>query len=224
LSSHSDTLAVIVKKRETNVMALFTEDRLRNRARNQIIKGGFDSRYESYETKARNIITGYLNEQKSVTSNDKIYDVFLSHSSDDAEIVAGLKLEIEDLGYTVYIDWIEDPQLDRTNVTKETALVLKERMKKCKSLIYAFSENASNSKWMPWELGYFDALKGTVAVLPISKTNKSSYKGSEYLGIYYYIEINNVLNTNNPTIWVHETATKYMIFLGWINGSKPTQR
>ena len=30
-----------------------------------------------------------------------------------------------------------------------------ERMNQCRSLIYAFSENAAKSKWMPWELGYF---------------------------------------------------------------------
>ena len=154
-------------------MALFTEERLRNRARNLINKGGYGSIYDSYETRAKSVLSKSLNEQRTFSAQSKIYDIFLSHSSSDAEIVAGLKLEIEDLGYSVYVDWIEDPLLNRANVTKETALVLQERMKKCKSLIYAFSENASSSKWMPWELGYFDALKGTVAVLPISKTSKS---------------------------------------------------
>lgn len=70
-------------------------------------------------------------------------------------LIAGLKLILEDLGYSVYVDW-NDNQLDPNNVTPETAKMLRERMKQCKSLIYAFSENASSSKWMPWELGYFD--------------------------------------------------------------------
>ena len=128
------------------------------------------------------------------------------------------------MGFSVYVDWIEDPLLDRKHVTKETAVVLQERMKNSKSLIYAFSENASNSKWMPWELGYFDALKGTVAVLPISNTNKSSFVGSEYLGIYYYIQIDTIKDTNNTALWVHESQSKYTIYSKWLTGAKPTQR
>ncbi|MDD4673980.1 MAG: TIR domain-containing protein [Bacteroidales bacterium] len=205
-------------------MALFTEERLRNRARNLINKGGYGSIYDSYETRAKSVLSKSLNEQRTFSAQSKIYDIFLSHSSSDAEIVAGLKLEIEDLGYSVYVDWIEDPLLSRANVTKETALVLQERMKKCKSLIYAFSENASSSKWMPWELGYFDALKGTVAVLPISKTSKSSFIGSEYLGIYYYIQIEKTSGTNELALWIHETSSKYVIFNSWLGGSKPFQR
>lgn len=201
-------------------MALFTEERLRDRFRNQFNKVG----YENYDSKAKNILNESVNQQKLFSAQSKIYDIFLSHSSNDAEIVAGLKLELEDLGHSVYVDWIEDPLMNRTSVTKETALILQDRMKNCKSLIYAFSENASNSKWMPWELGYFDALKGTVAVLPISKTNKSSYVGSEYLGIYNYIQIDKTESSNIGALWVHETQSKYIIFNSWLNGINPIQR
>ena len=205
-------------------MALFTEERLRTRARNQINKGGYGTIYDSYETKVKNILSKSLNEQRIFSDKPKYYDIFLSHSSGDAEIVAGLKFEIEDLGYSVYIDWIEDPLMNRSNVTKETALVLQERMKNCKSLIYAFSENSSTSKWMPRELGYFDALKGTVAILPISRNSKSSFQGTEYLGIYYYVQIDTISGTNESALWVYETSTKYIIFNKWITGSKPIQR
>jgi len=205
-------------------MALFTEDRLRNRVRNQLSKGGYGSIYDSYQSRAKEILNESRREQKFFSSHSKTYDIFLSHSSSDSEIVAGLKLEIEDLGYSVYVDWIEDPLLNRSNVTKETALVLQERMKNCKSLIYAFSENASDSKWMPWELGYFDALKGTVAVLPISQTSKHSFKGTEYLGIYYYVQIDSIKDKNEIALWIYETQTKYTIFNSWLNGAKPTQR
>lgn len=205
-------------------MGLFTEGRLRARVENQLRKGYSGSVYDSFELKAKTILNESLNQQRTFSSTSKTYDIFLSHSSSDAALVTGLKLELEDLGYSVYVDWIEDPKLSRANVTKDTALVLQARMKQCKALLYAFSENAVNSKWMPWELGYFDGIKGTVAVLPISRTSKSSFQGSEYLGIYYYIQIDTVSGTNNTALWVYETATKYINFDSWITGYQPIQR
>lgn len=205
-------------------MGLFTEDRLRARVENQIRKGYSGSIHDSFNTKARMILNESLNQQSTFSSPTKTYDIFLSHSSSDAALVAGLKLELEDLGYSIYVDWIEDPKLNRADVTKNTALVLKARMKQCKALLYAFSENATNSKWMPWELGYFDGIKGTVAVLPISRTSKSNFQGSEYLDIYFYIQIDLVDKTNGLALWVHETSTKYALFDKWITGTQPTQR
>lgn len=205
-------------------MGLFTEERLRARVENQLTKGYSGSIYDSFELKAKTILNESLDQQRKFSTTTKTYDIFLSHSSTDATLVTGLKLELEDLGYSVYVDWIEDPNLSRANVTKDTALVLQARMKQCKALIYAFSENAASSKWMPWELGYFDGIKGTVAVLPISKTNRSSFKGSEYLGIYYYIEIATIQNTNQNALWVCETATKYVSYENWLNGNQPYER
>ncbi len=47
--------------------------------------------------------------------------LFLSHSTSDAEIILGVKGVLEDYGKTVYVDWLEDPQLDRRNVTAASA-------------------------------------------------------------------------------------------------------
>ena len=125
-----------------------------------------------------------LREEKrsSLTSR---YDVFLSHSYDDAEVILGVKKIMEGLGLTVYVDWIDDPKLDRSRVNKETAAVLRVRMKACSSLVYAHSPNATDSKWMPWELGYFDGYKeSSVWILPLVKDYDSEFKTQEYLGLY----------------------------------------
>ena len=160
-----------------------------------------------------------LNEGR-ISDSTKQYDIFLSHSSKDDKLIAGLKLMLEDLGYTVYVDW-NDSALDPNNVTPETAKILRERMAQFRSLIYAFSENASNSKWMPWELGYFDALKNSrVAVLPISQTAKNAYKGSEFVGVYYVVQIDRIRNTTKDAIWVYNNDD-YVIYDSWLRGVNP---
>lgn len=148
------------------------------------------------------------------------YDIFMSHSYLDAEEVLGLKQLIEDFGYSVYVDWIEDKQLDRAKVDKNTADTLRNRMCCCRSLFFATSKNSSNSKWMPWELGYFDARRGKVAILPIAETKSNSdrFIGQEYLGLYPYVAGGGV------DLWIHESETKFVKYKDWVrlpNGLQP---
>ena len=130
-----------------------------------------------------------LSEQERAFDAAERYDIFLSHSFDDAEIIYGVKKMIEALNLTVYVDWIEDAQLDRTKVTAKTAAVLRKRMKTCSSLVYAHSANSSSSAWMPWELGYFDGIRPhQVWILPLVSDYDSEFKDQEYLGLYPPVE------------------------------------
>lgn len=130
-----------------------------------------------------------LTEQARAFDAAAHYDIFLSHSFDDAEVIYGVKKMIEALNLSVYVDWIEDAGLDRSKVTVKTAAVLRERMNACSSLVYAHSANSPNSVWMPWELGYFDALKPQqVWILPLVSDYDSEFKHQEYLGLYPPVE------------------------------------
>jgi hypothetical protein len=117
------------------------------------------------------------------------YDVFLSHSLKDALLILGLKRLLESDGLRVYVDWVDDPHLDRTNVNAATAARLRDRMRACSSLVYATSANSSASRWMPWELGFFDGYRGAdrVAICPI-QDGGSAPNGEEYLGLYKTLE------------------------------------
>lgn len=204
-------------------MALFTEQQILSRVRAQSVTG-LGSVNES--VKANVLLSEARTFQNSTQGVRKNYDIFLSHSTDDAPKVAGLKLLLEDLGFSVYVDWIEDPQMNRSNVTKATAAMLKARMHSCKSLFYAFSENSSGSKWMPWELGYFDGVKQKAAVLPIksSAQNTNEFQGTEYLGLYHYITVEDD-TTGKRRLWVRESGTKYVVYEAWLNSNQqPTQR
>ena len=116
---------------------------------------------------------------KSATGS---FDVFLSHSYLDAVAVLGLKRLLEDEGLTVYVDWIEDKDLDRSRVSASTAARLRNRARSCTSLVYATSRNASKSRWMPWELGYFDGVHGPerVSICPIENGASGASIGEEY--------------------------------------------
>ena len=126
-----------------------------------------------------------LREDARGFSTEKKYDIFLSHSYDDGEMILGVKRVIEDLGLTVYVDWLEDAKLDRSKITVATAAILRARMRVCTSLIYVHSSNSPDSVWMPWELGYFDGFKPSqVWILPLVSESDAEFRGQEYLGLY----------------------------------------
>lgn len=205
---------------------LLTEQQIQERLRSEGPKRGFGSFLGDFQkgAMASAIFQESDNFQKSVSGKLKTYDIFLSHSTKDKELVVGTKLILEDLGYSVYVDWIEDPQMNRGTVTKETAEALQKRMQNCKSLFYAFSTNSGSSKWMPWECGYFDGIKdGKVAVLPISKNNDTSFKGTEYLGLYYYITIQES-RAGLDRVYVRESDDVYTVYEDWMLGTKPYKR
>ena len=130
-----------------------------------------------------------LTEDARRTTVRDSYDVFLSHSYKDAEVILGVRKLIENLGLTVYVDWIDDPGLDRGRVTSATAKILRERMRQSSSLVYAHSANAEDSAWMPWELGYFDGFKPMhIWILPLVAERDSEFTGREYLGLYPSVE------------------------------------
>ncbi|WP_297946636.1 TIR domain-containing protein [uncultured Fibrobacter sp.] len=158
--------------------------------------------------------------------DSKKYDIFLSHSYKDRVAVAGLvKYLKKQYGYEIYVDWIEDNTLDRSRVTKETANVIKTRMKNCKCLFYVTSENAPSSKWMPWELGLMDGLKDRVAVCPLTREvyESDAYRGQEYLGIYPYISETKTDKGQNA-LWVNNDERHYIIFEEWLKGCNPYLR
>ena len=126
-------------------MALFTESSVRQRAQAEVRRTGFVKKAEQLIVEASATYTA-----------TKTYDIFLSHSIRDAELILGMKGILEDLRYSVYVDSIEDPQLDRTKVTPATADKLRQRMNSSNSLFYVTTANSDASRWMPCECGYFD--------------------------------------------------------------------
>lgn len=159
---------------------------------------------------------------RALKSTDR-YDIFLSHRYLDAVEILALKTFIESFGFSVFVDWIANPELDRGQVTRETAGLLRDAMKRCASLLYAISGSSSDSKWMPWELGYSDAFHGRIAVVPITDYESTSegYAGQEYLALYPFVSLR-PNQIGQRLLWVQESSQTYVTLKEWLQGSKPS--
>lgn len=187
-------------------MALFTESNVRARAQQEMYRST-----NLYKTNKQ-----VLKESVAAFNKNLTYDIFLSHSSKDSELILGVKVTLEDLGYRVYVDWVDDAQLDRSNVNEATAQLLRERMTASKSLFYVTTDNAVTSKWMPWECGFFDGYKGKVAILPVSKYSFSTeYNGQEYLGLYPYC-VKDLNKAGVEKLWIQKDKIYYLLYEDWL--------
>jgi hypothetical protein len=99
-------------------------------------------------------------------------------------------------------------------VTRDTADGLRTKMRACRSLVYADTSAATESKWMPWELGYVDGFRQRVAVFPVAKgsSTSTSYEGQEYLGLYPWIRESSTVGRLSVV-----DRTTFLDFLrGWV--------
>lgn len=190
-------------------MSLLTTAAVRGRARKGI---------PAYFS-AASVLQEHVKKQASVQA----HDIFLSHAFEDKELILGVALTLEDLGYSVYLDWRDDPNLDRKNVNQNTAATLRSRIKLSKCLFFSTTENYSGSKWMPWELGYKDGHNSRAAILPIKEYETTSFSGQEYLGIYPYV-VQQIDNSNKQRLWVHRSPSCYVVFDAWLDGKDPYDR
>jgi len=92
-------------------------------------------------------------------------------------------------GYTVFCDWIDDPEADRSRVTPANAAFVRATMGASDTLLFLDTQGAVQSLWMCWELGWFDGGRGPVAVLPVLSEGERYYRGREFLGLYPYIDL-----------------------------------
>ncbi len=191
-------------------MSLFTENELRRRA-----------------TRATTLAksAGILLEEKAASAKSTgQFDIFLSHTFSDRELILGAWLALEDLGHVVYVDWIHDKHLSREHVSNATAQTLRARLSSSKCVFYATTSQSSQSKWMPWELGFKDGQNQRCAILPVVKGLQTSFDGLEYLGIYPYVSQDRAEGEREEQLWINSSPTCYVSFKNWLKGRNPTER
>ena len=153
-------------------------------------------------------------------SNQDVFDIFLSHSSSEPEeLLLGIKALLEDIGLKVYVDKYSDPQLSPSNVTTQTAEILRTRMRQSQTLLYVYSQHSTKSRWMPWELGFFDGYKGRVGIVPVTRNQEEVFKGEEYLNLYPYVDR---MSTKGgiDKLWINRTRDEYAPLYEWTKASE----
>lgn len=146
-------------------------------------------------------------------------NLFLSHSSDDHELVPGVIRILEGHGGQVYVDE-RDPELPQDDFTA-TANRLRTAIQSCGKFVLFVTPKTKDSSWIPWELGLGDGENGqnNVALFPSAeKWTEQSWAEQEYLGLYQRIIWGN-FQGQEPEWLVLNHATNTALPLGkWIRG------
>lgn len=151
------------------------------------------------------------------------FDVFLTHSAEPEELLLGVKGLLEDQGLRVYVDNYGDP-VSPVSITLSMAGILRDRMRHANALLYVHSRHSRRLRWMPWELGFFDGLKGAVGYIPVTYQQEETFKAEEYLNLYPYVDVTGPSNTDQRQFWIRNSADVYAALAGWVRGIETLQR
>ncbi len=110
---------------------------------------------------------------------------FLCHSHKDETLAKGLVVLFQEAGVTLYVDWMDHTMPETPN--KETAEKIQSRIQSADIFLFLATENSKSSRWCPWEIGYADASKRPIYVVPTSDGH-TTY-GNEYLELYPKIDV-----------------------------------
>ena len=145
--------------------------------------------YERGISVANDSVASVQAESTSTKSASAQTTIFLSHSSKDRELVKPAVAFLRSHGVRIYVDWMDEGMPDV--VSGETAKRIKEKIREQKKFMVMVTENSKDSRWVPWELGFADPVKGIehIAILPIS--DNGSFAHNEYMRIYPKIELVN---------------------------------
>lgn len=129
------------------------------------------------------------------------FDVFISHSSTNEEMLIPLFRKLNKAGMVAYIDWVNDRErLPRETCCAETAAVLGERIRQSRLFLFVVSDESLQSTWCAWELGFAAAVGIPIYLYAVQE---ASIPLPEFLRAYPIIDLSDeVLNVNRTGICI----------------------
>jgi MTH538 TIR-like domain (DUF1863). len=121
------------------------------------------------------------------------YDVFISHSTKDKELVKKIRQLLEEkYNLSAYIDWEEDAGTKRDDVADK----VKAAMDISKSFMFVKTSNSDESQWTAWETGRYDAKnhdKIGVLLVEDDSFREADWKHREFLKDYIILEVEDIV-------------------------------
>jgi hypothetical protein len=184
-------------------MAIITESEFRNIA--------------SQNSGARGL-KGFVNESRTFSKTTSTTSIFLSHSHKDKNKVEQAKIFFENLGISIYVDWMDSTMPENTSGV--TATRIKSKIQENEKFVLLATNLAVNSKWCNWEVGIGDIYKlskDNIAILGLADNNRH-WNGNEYLQIYPSIEYENGYGKTNGGNYIPKGY--YVLYPTNSNGSR----
>lgn len=111
----------------------------------------------------------------------KRYDMFVSHSSMDREIIRKLISYENDQGIFAFCDWMNDSDyLKRTLLCEATLHVIEYRLDKSDTLIFVRTPSSIQSVWCKYEINYFYKLGKPMYVIDGDAISQGFFEISEF--------------------------------------------
>jgi len=151
--------------------------------------------------------------------------VFLSHSSDDHDLLPGVIRVLEGHGARVYVD-DKDPLLPKPDFT-ETANRLRSAVRACERFVLFVTPRTKGSTWIPWEMGLGDGRHGEarVALFP-SAENQYVHQCAEeeFLGLYKRIIWGNFTDKKPEWLVLNHRTNTALPLRQWLTESRKSRR
>lgn len=130
----------------------------------------------------------------SAAGKQQEYDVFISHSIKDKELVKKIRQLLEEkYNLSAYIDWDEDSGTKRDDISEK----VKAAMNISKSFMFVKTSNSDDSQWTAWETGYYDNVNSDkigVLLIEDEKITKDTWEHREFLKDYYILEKDDIVS------------------------------
>jgi TIR domain len=142
------------------------------------------------------------------------YDVFLSHSTKDHEMVLSLVSKLNALDQVVYVDWISDKEdLDRQKANDDTSQVLIERISASRCVLLMRTLNSDQSPWTAWELDIAVANKKRVCIYDLEEKSPAPD----------FVTMHPNLTQRDDGLFVR-VGDQDVTFVEWIGDTKTTSK